>query len=61
MASDLKTYGEDHPFVAIRRSDLRMAWMALGEYQRPSTISSRPWWFSNTVFGLGRTLRHEKT
>jgi len=34
LASDLKTYGEDHPDVATDRNNLGMAWQALGEYQK---------------------------
>lgn len=34
LASDLKTYSEDHPIVAIRRNNLGLAWQQLGEYQR---------------------------
>ncbi len=33
LASDLKTYGEDHPQVAIYRNNLGMAWDSLGEYE----------------------------
>ncbi|MCP4491635.1 MAG: tetratricopeptide repeat protein, partial [Gammaproteobacteria bacterium] len=32
LASDLKTYGEDHPSVAIYRNNLGLAWKALGKY-----------------------------
>ncbi len=34
LASDLKTYGEDHPDVAIYRNNLGLAWNALGEYDK---------------------------
>lgn len=34
LASGLKTYGEDHPKVAIRRNNLGSAWDSLGEYQK---------------------------
>jgi tetratricopeptide (TPR) repeat protein len=34
LASDLKTYGETHPTVAIRRNNLGLAWHDLGEYQK---------------------------
>ncbi len=32
LASDLNTYGEDHPDVAIRRNNLGSAYQALGQY-----------------------------
>lgn len=34
LASDLQTYGEDHPRVAAGRNNLGSAWKALGEYQK---------------------------
>jgi tetratricopeptide (TPR) repeat protein len=34
LASDLLTYGEDHPNVAIDRNNLGSAYKALGEYER---------------------------
>ncbi len=34
LASNLKTYGEDHLAVAIRQNNLGEAWRALGEYQK---------------------------
>ncbi|RUA05277.1 MAG: hypothetical protein DSY43_04900 [Gammaproteobacteria bacterium] len=34
LASDLKTYNEAHPKVAIRRNNLGMAWQSLGEYEK---------------------------
>jgi len=34
LASDLKTYGEDHPAVARDRNNLGSAWQALGEYDK---------------------------
>ena len=34
MASDFKTYGEDHPNVAVYRNNLGSAWDALGEYDK---------------------------
>jgi len=34
LASNLKTYGEDHPNVAARRNNLGMAWLDLGEFQK---------------------------
>ncbi|HRB98406.1 MAG TPA: tetratricopeptide repeat protein [Nitrosomonas sp.] len=34
LASDLKTYGEDHPMVAIRRNNLGKAWNSLGQHQK---------------------------
>ncbi len=34
LASDLKTFGEHHPQVAIYRNNLGMAWQSLGEYKR---------------------------
>ncbi len=34
LASDLKTYGADHPQVAIRRNNLGLAWNALGQYRK---------------------------
>ena len=34
LASDLKTYGEDHPKVATYRNNLGGAWDALGHYQK---------------------------
>lgn len=34
LASYLKSYGEDHPDVAIDRNNLGMAWLALGEYEK---------------------------
>jgi len=34
LASVLKTYGEDHPHVAVTRNNLGSAWQALGEYQK---------------------------
>lgn len=34
LASDRKTYGEDHPNVAIYRNNLGAAWMGLGQYQK---------------------------
>ncbi len=34
LASDLKTYGEGHPVVAIYRNNLGEAWKALGEYKK---------------------------
>jgi tetratricopeptide (TPR) repeat protein len=34
LASDVKTYGEDHLFVARDRNNLGRAWGLLGEYQK---------------------------
>ena len=34
LASDLKTYGEDHPDVAIYRNNLGFAWGAKGQYDK---------------------------
>ncbi|MDC9721114.1 MAG: tetratricopeptide repeat protein, partial [Gammaproteobacteria bacterium] len=34
LASDLNSYGEAHPNVAIRRNNLGMAWHALGEFEK---------------------------
>ena len=34
LASDLKTYGEDHPNVALRRNNLGGAYKDLGEYRK---------------------------
>jgi len=34
LASDLNTYGEDHPAVARDRNNLGSAWKALGEYEK---------------------------
>ena len=34
LASDLKTYGEDHPAVARDRNNLGVAYHALGEYRK---------------------------
>jgi tetratricopeptide (TPR) repeat protein len=34
LASDLKTYGEDHSTVAKDRNNLGSAWQALGDYQK---------------------------
>ena len=34
LASDLKTYGEDHPKVAIDRNNLGGAWDSLGQYDK---------------------------
>jgi tetratricopeptide (TPR) repeat protein len=34
LASDLKTYGPDHPDVAIDRNNLGSAWWAKGEYDK---------------------------
>ena len=34
LASDLKTYGEDHSNVAIRRNNIGASWKALGEYNK---------------------------
>jgi len=34
LASDLKTYGEDHPHVATKRNNLGLAWNALGEHHK---------------------------
>ena len=34
LASDLKTYGEDHPNVATYRNNLGEAWRALGQYDK---------------------------
>ncbi|MHC4322006.1 MAG: tetratricopeptide repeat protein, partial [Planctomycetota bacterium] len=34
LASDLKTFGEDHPKVAIRWNNLGAAWDAKGEYDK---------------------------
>ncbi len=34
LASDLKTYGEDHPDVARDRGSLGSAWHSLGEYEK---------------------------
>ncbi|NKB61359.1 MAG: tetratricopeptide repeat protein [Gammaproteobacteria bacterium] len=31
---DLKTFGEEHPNVAIRRNNLGSAWYSKGEYDR---------------------------
>lgn len=36
LVSDLKTYGEDHPHVAIDRNNLGGAWDSLGE-DHPNT------------------------
>jgi tetratricopeptide (TPR) repeat protein len=34
LASDIKTYGEDHPRVATKRNNLGLAWDALGQYEK---------------------------
>ena len=34
LASDLKTYDEDHPEVAIDRNNLGSAWDSLGQYHK---------------------------
>jgi tetratricopeptide (TPR) repeat protein len=34
LASDIKTYGEDHPAIAIRRNNLGEVWRALGQYDK---------------------------
>ena len=34
LASDLKTYGEDHPQVATYRNNLGLAWDSLGQYEK---------------------------
>jgi tetratricopeptide (TPR) repeat protein len=34
LSSDLKTFGEDHPQVAIYRNNLGQAWYAKGEYDK---------------------------
>ncbi|MCP4936277.1 MAG: tetratricopeptide repeat protein, partial [bacterium] len=34
LASDLKTFGEDHPNVAVDRNNLGLAWKSLGEYDK---------------------------
>jgi hypothetical protein len=34
LASDLKTYGEDHPKVAIDRMNIGLAWHSLGDYKK---------------------------
>ncbi|OJA03685.1 tetratricopeptide repeat protein, partial [Bathymodiolus thermophilus thioautotrophic gill symbiont] len=34
LKSDLKTYGEDHPEVAISRNNLGTAWKSLGKYKK---------------------------
>lgn len=34
LASDLKTYGQDHPAVARDRNNLGAAWQSLGEYEK---------------------------
>ena len=34
LASNLQTYGEDHPRVATGRNNLGTAWYALGEYPK---------------------------
>ncbi|MDB4837102.1 tetratricopeptide repeat protein, partial [Marinomonas sp.] len=34
LASDLKTYGEDHPSVATRRNNLGSAYDSLGDYPK---------------------------
>ena len=34
LASDLKTYGEDHPDVARDQNNLGLAWYALGQYEK---------------------------
>lgn len=34
LASDLKTYGEDHPQVATYRNNLGSAWKDLGQYEK---------------------------
>ena len=37
LASDLKTFGEEHPAVAVDRNNLGFAWASLGEYQKAIT------------------------
>jgi len=34
LASDLKTFGEDHPYVARDRNNLGYAWNSLGQYEK---------------------------
>lgn len=34
LASDLETYGEDHPNIAIHRNNLGATWDTLGEYKK---------------------------
>ena len=34
LASDLKTYGEDHPQIANDRNALGLAWHELGQYDK---------------------------
>jgi tetratricopeptide (TPR) repeat protein len=34
LAADVKTYGEDHPNVAIRRNNLGLAYHSLGQYEK---------------------------
>ena len=34
LASDLKTYGENHPDVARDHNNLGSAWVSLGQYQK---------------------------
>lgn len=34
LASDLKTYGEDHHRVATDRNNLGLAWYSLGQYEK---------------------------
>ncbi|MEK6735096.1 MAG: tetratricopeptide repeat protein, partial [Pseudomonadota bacterium] len=42
LANDYKTYGENHPTVAIRRNNLGAAWIALVSMTKRLGIMSRP-------------------
>ena len=43
LAIDIKTYGDQHPNVAICLNNIGSAWNALGEAQKASPTSNKPW------------------
>lgn len=51
LASDLKTYGEDHPDVAIDWNNLGGAWESIGEYDKAISYYEKALTFFMQTFG----------